>query len=397
MRHIKIAWVPLVLCVGLLVWIALVPGHAAQTYEGTYSVPKCASGDMATYSVNGRPTVCSPSLPSATFTTSTAPAPCGANLICHFVLPAGSVSETVDDTSIQPESDLQLHQDTSLGTLLGVTCNTTAEAPLVTARTTGTSLTFSVPAAPATNPECLTLNIINPPANFAPPVTNGLIAEWYANTYADVSPNTVQNDISGNGYTANAAGTGATYVANCINSQACIEYGGTTATADYAFPATAPLGNSTLFIIAQNSNTATNAAIMSGASGSITWFMNNNGGTATPGYITFYDTGDSHITASSSTCAATSGDWFDAAIAVDTSSGAYTIDCDGSSIGSGTAAAWSPSAGESVFACNFAGGSCSTNQSTLYQALVLLYNRVLSPAEISAVRTWELTLFPSVP
>jgi hypothetical protein len=71
----------------------------------------------------------------------------------------------VDTTAVTANSQVLLTEDSSLGTKLGVTCNTqsllTLGVPKVTARTAGTSFTVSVEVAPTTYPLCLSYAIFN--------------------------------------------------------------------------------------------------------------------------------------------------------------------------------------------------------------------------------------------
>jgi hypothetical protein len=83
--------------------------------------------------------------------------------------PAGSVSiaaaattVTVSTTAVTANSQILIHEDSSLGTKLGVTCNTTiVRTYAVTARTAGASFVVTTSAAPVTNPACLSYMIIN--------------------------------------------------------------------------------------------------------------------------------------------------------------------------------------------------------------------------------------------
>jgi hypothetical protein len=83
--------------------------------------------------------------------------------------PAGSVSiaaaattVTVATTKVTANSQIFVQEDSSLGTKLGITCNTTiARIYAVTARTPGTSFVITSSAAPITNPACLSYEIVN--------------------------------------------------------------------------------------------------------------------------------------------------------------------------------------------------------------------------------------------
>jgi hypothetical protein len=74
---------------------------------------------------------------------------------------AGSTSVTVATTAVTANSEIFVQFDSSLGTRLGVTCNTTVALPSVTARTAATSFVLTIPAAPVTNPACFSYHIVN--------------------------------------------------------------------------------------------------------------------------------------------------------------------------------------------------------------------------------------------
>lgn len=88
-------------------------------------------------------------------------AACGSAAAGAVVIDAGSTSVVVSTTAVTANSEVFVQYDSSLGTRLGITCNTTPALPAVTARTAGTSFTITVPAAPAVNPACYTYHIIN--------------------------------------------------------------------------------------------------------------------------------------------------------------------------------------------------------------------------------------------
>jgi hypothetical protein len=70
----------------------------------------------------------------------------------------------VDTTAVTANSVIQIQPDSSLGTALSVTCNTTADsgltAPRVSARAAGTSFTITLGTF-TTNPECFSYIVIN--------------------------------------------------------------------------------------------------------------------------------------------------------------------------------------------------------------------------------------------
>ena len=96
---------------------------------------------------------------------SASPAVCGSAAAGSFVIAAGTTSVVVDTTAVTANSQILLTEDSSLGTRLGVTCNTqsllTLGIPKVTARTAGTSFTAGVEVGPTTNPLCISYAIFN--------------------------------------------------------------------------------------------------------------------------------------------------------------------------------------------------------------------------------------------
>jgi len=90
---------------------------------------------------------------------------CGANIIGSFSVAAASSTATVSTTAVTAGSQIFVQEDSSLGAVLGVTCNTQSSLTLgagrVTARTAGTSFTFTLEAAPTTNPACFSYFIVN--------------------------------------------------------------------------------------------------------------------------------------------------------------------------------------------------------------------------------------------
>lgn len=79
----------------------------------------------------------------------------------NFVIDAASTSTVVSTTAITVNSQIFVQYDSSLGTRLGITCNTTPAIPAVTVRIAATSFTVTIPAAPVTNPACYSFHIVN--------------------------------------------------------------------------------------------------------------------------------------------------------------------------------------------------------------------------------------------
>jgi len=91
------------------------------------------------------------------------PAVCGSSQAGSFVIAAAGTSVVVNTTAVTANSQIFVQQDDSLGTKLGVTCNTgiLANPPAITARTAATSFTVSVTAGLAVNPVCFSYFIVN--------------------------------------------------------------------------------------------------------------------------------------------------------------------------------------------------------------------------------------------
>lgn len=106
----------------------------------------------------------SPNYRSASNCSSSAsPAVCGSAPAGSFVIAALGTSVTVNTTAVTANSQILLQEDSSLGTKLGVTCNTgiIASPPIITARTAGTSFTVGISLGLATNPVCFSFFLVN--------------------------------------------------------------------------------------------------------------------------------------------------------------------------------------------------------------------------------------------
>lgn len=98
----------------------------------------------------------------ANCSSSAAPAVCAAAPAGSVVIAAAGTTVTVNTTAVTASSQVLVYEDSSLGTKLGVTCNTTiVRLYVVTARTASTSFTITTSAAPITNPACLSYMIVN--------------------------------------------------------------------------------------------------------------------------------------------------------------------------------------------------------------------------------------------
>lgn len=89
------------------------------------------------------------------------PAVCAAAPSGSVVIAAAATSVVVNTTAVTANSQILIQHDSSLGTRLTVTCNTTLAPPQVTARTAATSFTISTAVAPTTNPACYSYTIVN--------------------------------------------------------------------------------------------------------------------------------------------------------------------------------------------------------------------------------------------
>ena len=91
-----------------------------------------------------------------------APAVCAAAPAGSVVVAAAATTVVVDTTAVTANSQILVQEDSSLGTRLSVTCNTTPATapPTVSARTAGTSFTITT-TAPTTNPRCFSYTVLN--------------------------------------------------------------------------------------------------------------------------------------------------------------------------------------------------------------------------------------------
>jgi hypothetical protein len=107
------------------------------------------------------------SIAGATYNTQTncsssaSPAACVSASAGSVTVATSVTTEVVNTTAITANSQVLLTFDSSLGTRLGVTCNTTAVQGAISARTAGASFTIKLPTAPSTNPACFSYEIVN--------------------------------------------------------------------------------------------------------------------------------------------------------------------------------------------------------------------------------------------
>lgn len=137
-------------------------GTGAAVFANTPTLVTPVLGAATGTSVN-----LSGSVTAATYSTATncadsaGAAACGSAAAGAFVVDAGTTSVVVSTTAVTANSQVFVQFDASLGTRLGITCNTTPAAPSVTARTAATSFTVSIPVAPVTNAACFTYHVVN--------------------------------------------------------------------------------------------------------------------------------------------------------------------------------------------------------------------------------------------
>lgn len=124
---------------------------ASPTFTGTVTYPLVAT----TTHCAGAGTAANPSVVFCSA------APAGL-FSCATAASAGTC--VVDTTAVTANSAIQIQPDSTLGTALSVTCNTTADsgltAPRVSARSAGTSFTITLGTF-TTNPECFSYLVIN--------------------------------------------------------------------------------------------------------------------------------------------------------------------------------------------------------------------------------------------
>ncbi len=150
------------------VYVAKQGGSAQVTNSYSYYSVDVGAGanDYSFYSAGGKNlfagSVNVGSLLTATNCTSSAsPAVCGSAAAGTVVVAAAATTVVVNTTAVTANSEIFVQYDSSLGTKLSVTCNTTAEVPAVTARTAATSFTITIPVGPTTNPACYSYSIVN--------------------------------------------------------------------------------------------------------------------------------------------------------------------------------------------------------------------------------------------
>jgi len=126
----------------------------SRTAAGTIAVGNGVQGD-----VSG--TVQSGAYQTGTNCSSSSGA-CASAAAGSVSIAAAATTVTVATTKVTANSQIFVQEDSSLGTKLSVTCNTTTgRIYTVTTRTAGTSFVITASAAPTTNPACLSYFIVN--------------------------------------------------------------------------------------------------------------------------------------------------------------------------------------------------------------------------------------------
>ena len=75
---------------------------------------------------------------------------------------ASTTTRVVSTTKVTANSQIFVFEDSSLGSVLGVTCNTSyVRTYVITARTAGTSFTITSSAQPLSNPACISYWVVN--------------------------------------------------------------------------------------------------------------------------------------------------------------------------------------------------------------------------------------------
>lgn len=143
---------------------------SATTVAATTGVTAGTTVAATTAVTAGTSVTATTSVQGATYLTATncadsaGAAACGSAAAGRFVIDVGSTSVVVSTTAVTANSEIFVMFDSSLGTALGITCNTTpatVAVPSITARTAATSFTLSVTGTVGTNPACWSYRIVN--------------------------------------------------------------------------------------------------------------------------------------------------------------------------------------------------------------------------------------------
>jgi hypothetical protein len=134
---------------------------ASYSFSGSSTGGECfltqrSNGSQCTGPIKAKAYATSPDC-----STPWSPAACGSAAAGSVSVRAGATTEVVNTSAVTANSQIFVTFDSSLGAKLGVTCNTTAESPTISARHPDTSFTISVPDAPISNPACYSYLIVN--------------------------------------------------------------------------------------------------------------------------------------------------------------------------------------------------------------------------------------------
>jgi hypothetical protein len=151
--------------------------YQTVSIPGTNCLLKNASGsaarascsalvDAGTNVVSSEPVSATAYLTATNCSSSASPAVCGSAAAGSVAVPTGTNSTlVVNTTAVTANSQIFVQSDDTLGTKLGITCNSTLASlivePVVTARTGGTSFTITISGTTTTNPVCLSYFIVN--------------------------------------------------------------------------------------------------------------------------------------------------------------------------------------------------------------------------------------------
>ncbi len=126
-----------------------VNGNSSQTYDSSNRMVFSASELMAPAFAT-----------SSNCVSVSSPAACGTATAGIVAVPAGGTTLVVNTSKINTGSEVLLTFDSSLGTQLGVTCNTAVNQPTVSNRTLS-GFTITMGSSVTTNPACISFAIIN--------------------------------------------------------------------------------------------------------------------------------------------------------------------------------------------------------------------------------------------
>jgi hypothetical protein len=134
----------------------LVAYKTSGTPTGQPIFRSLAASDLPNNGTPATPSNCS---------SSASPAVCLSSAAGSVVIAAGATTVQVNTSAAGANSQIFVFPDETLGTKLGVTCNTTlatvASGLAITARTAGTSFTISTTGTISTNPVCLNYLVVN--------------------------------------------------------------------------------------------------------------------------------------------------------------------------------------------------------------------------------------------